>query len=93
MTTLMEKDVALEMISAALGLLARKIVADRSATGLPPIEIELVKLRKHSYQCPIDDFDTKKITDFCRHIMVEYGQFPDHSLIWDGENLTKGCLQ
>lgn len=82
MATIMQKDVALEMIATTLALVSRKFNVDRYK-GLPPVEEALVETRNKLYSTPYQNVDYEKVIKMCQNIKAEYKDIPDHSINWN----------
>lgn len=84
MATIMEKDVALEVLSATLALVSRKFNVDRNIC-FPPVEEELLAVRKHLYGTAHEDVDFdafNAIVNRCKAIKADYEGVADCSIDW-----------
>lgn len=82
MATVMEKDVALEMVAATLALTSRKIDADRRL-GIPPIEKKLLGIQDYLYSTDYKEIDYDATIKTCQEIRAEYSSLPDKSVKWN----------
>lgn len=85
MATLMEKDVALEVIASTLALVSRKIQGHRGELGLPPVEKKLVGIRNELYNTPHEQVDFDDVIATCKSIKQEYEALEDGAIIWSGD--------
>ena len=82
MATIMEKDVALEVLSATLALVSRKFNVDRNSNSFPPVEEELLGMRKLLYGTAHEDVDFDAIVNRCKAIKADYEGVADCSIDW-----------
>lgn len=81
MATIMEKDVALEVIASTLALVSRKFNVNRYKT-LPPVEDQLVNMRETLYQTDPQFINFDEIIKKCQDIKTEYKDILDYSINW-----------
>lgn len=89
MTTIVEKDVAIEAVSDTLALVSMKIKTDRYKHGLHPAEKKLVDTRNMLYSLEPKDVDFNAIVSMCKEIEQEYRDIPNDSIEWINSNATQ----